>query len=94
VVLRDYSDINVRDGRALIEAKGLQGVARFDQADAFDRASLAAIDPKPTVGVVSGLYELFENNERSAVRWPAWPRPSRPAATWSTPASPGTRSWS
>jgi hypothetical protein len=48
VVLRDYSDINVRDGRALIEAKGLQGVARFDQADAFDRASLAAIDPKPT----------------------------------------------
>ena len=62
VVLRDYSDINVRDGRALIEAKGLQGVARFDQADAFDRASLAAIEPKPTVGVVSGLYELFENN--------------------------------
>ena len=34
----------------------------FDQADAFDRASLAAIEPKPTVGVVSGLYELFENN--------------------------------
>ena len=64
VVLRDYSDINVRDGRALIEAQGLQGVARFDQADAFDRASLAAVDPQPNVGVVSGLYELFDDNEQ------------------------------
>jgi hypothetical protein len=64
VVLRDYSDINVRDGRALIESKGLQGVARFDQADAFDRDSLAGVHPRPTVGVVSGLYELFDNNEQ------------------------------
>ena len=64
VVLRDYSDINVRDGRALIASKGLQGLARFDQADAFDRDSLAGVDPKPTVGVVSGLYELFDNNEQ------------------------------
>ena len=64
VVLRDYSDLNVRDGRALIEAQGLQGVARFDRADAFDRASLAAVDPQPNVGVVSGLYELFDDNEQ------------------------------
>ena len=64
VLLRDYSDINVRDGRALIQAKGLQDVARFEQADAFDRASLAAMAPRPTVGVVSGLYELFDSNEQ------------------------------
>jgi hypothetical protein len=64
VVLRDYSDINVRDGRELIRAKGLQDVARFDQADAFDRQSLAAVNPKPNVGVVSGLYELFDSNEQ------------------------------
>ncbi len=63
VLLRDYSDINVRDGRALIKSKGLQDMARFDQADAFDRASLAAMDPQPTVAVVSGLYELFDSNE-------------------------------
>lgn len=63
VVLRDYSPINVDDGRALIAAKGLQGIARFEQADAFDRASLAAISPRPTVAVVSGLYELFPSNE-------------------------------
>ncbi|MBC7942182.1 MAG: class I SAM-dependent methyltransferase family protein [Chitinophagaceae bacterium] len=64
VVLRDYSDINVRDGRALIASKGLQDMARFDQADAFDRVSLAHLDPQPTVAVVSGLYELFDSNEQ------------------------------
>jgi alpha-beta hydrolase superfamily lysophospholipase len=63
VLLRDYSDINVRDGQSLIADKGLQSVARFEQADAFDRASLAAASPRPTVGVVSGLYELFPDNE-------------------------------
>ena len=62
ILLRDYSDINVRDGRALIAEKGLQAVAQFVQADAFDRASLAAVAPRPTLAVVSGLYELFPDN--------------------------------
>lgn len=63
IELRDYSEINVRDGRRLIEAKGLQDSARFVQADAFDPQSIAAADPKPSIGVVSGLYELFPDNE-------------------------------
>lgn len=63
ILLRDYSDINVRDGAALIRAKGLEDIARFEKGDAFDRASLAAIMPRPTVGIVSGLYELFPDNE-------------------------------
>ena len=63
VVLRDYSQLNVREGRALIEAKGLQPIASFVQADAFDRAGIAAVVPRPTVAVVSGLYELFQDNE-------------------------------
>ena len=62
ILLRDYSDINVRDGAALIRTKGLQDRARFVQADAFDRASIAAVQPRPTVAVVSGLYELFGDN--------------------------------
>ncbi len=62
ILLRDYSDINVRDGQALIAEKGLSGIARFEQADAFDRVSLAAVEPRPTVSVVSGLYELFPDN--------------------------------
>jgi alpha-beta hydrolase superfamily lysophospholipase len=63
ILLRDYSDINVAAGRALIEQKGLGAIARFEQADAFDRASLAAVSPRPTLAVVSGLYELFPDND-------------------------------
>jgi len=63
ILLRDYSDINVRDGRALIAEKGLEDVAQFVQADAFDRRSLASVVPRPTLAVVSGLYELFPDNE-------------------------------
>ena len=62
VLLRDYSELNVRAGAALIAERGLQNVARFVQADAFDRAGLAAVTPAPTVAVVSGLYELFADN--------------------------------
>lgn len=62
ILLRDYSEINVRDGRALIDRRGLGAIARFDQADAFDREDLARVKPQPTVVVVSGLYELFGDN--------------------------------
>ncbi len=64
ILLRDYSDLNVRNGAALIESKGLQAIARFEKGDAFDRESVAAIAPRPTIGIVSGLYELFPDNDR------------------------------
>ena len=41
---------------------GLGDIARFENGDAFDRASLAAITPRPTLGIVSGLYELTPDN--------------------------------
>jgi len=63
-VLRDFAAANVAAGRREIERRGLSGSARFEQADAFDPASIAAIDPPPTLAVVSGLYELFSDNER------------------------------
>jgi len=63
ILLRDYSDLNVKSGRALIEEKGLSDVARFIKADAFDAAGYESIEPRPTLGVVSGLYELFPDNE-------------------------------
>lgn len=62
ILLRDYSSGNVERGSALIAERGLGSIASFEQADAFDRQSLAAIEPRPTVGVVSGLYELFPDN--------------------------------
>lgn len=62
ILLRDYSDINVRDGSALIAHKGLDATARFVKADAFDEASVSAIEPRPSLAIVSGLYELFAEN--------------------------------
>jgi alpha-beta hydrolase superfamily lysophospholipase len=62
ILLRDYSDLNVSAGAKLIAQKGLDGTARFAKGDAFDRDSLANVEPKPTLGVVSGLYELFPDN--------------------------------
>jgi hypothetical protein len=62
ILLRDYSDMNVKAGTELIAAKGLSEIATFEKGDAFDRNSLANIRPRPTIGIVSGLYELFSDN--------------------------------
>lgn len=62
ILLRDYSELNVQQGSALIQSKGLGEIARFVQGDAFDRESLASLDPRPSLAVVSGLYELFADN--------------------------------
>ncbi len=64
ILLRDYSPRNVEAGRRLIAERNLEGIARFEQGDAFDRESLAALSPQPTLAIVSGLYELFADNER------------------------------
>src|SRR5581483_11122974 len=63
ILLRDYSELNVRKGAELISARGLQHVASFQHGDAFDRPSLASITPRPTIAIVSGLYELFGDND-------------------------------
>ena len=62
VLLRDYSAVNVQAGRAMIAARGLAGTVRFEQGDAFVREQVAHALPWTTVGVVSGLYELFGDN--------------------------------
>lgn len=62
IVLRDYSPVNVEAGRTLIAQRGLDTIARFETGDAFDEASLAALEPRPTLAIVSGLYELFGEN--------------------------------
>lgn len=63
ILLRDYSPINVEAGQRLIADKGLAEIANFVQADAFDPDRIAGIQPQPTLGIVSGLYELFPDNE-------------------------------
>lgn len=62
VLLRDIDQQNVELGRRLIAEQGLR--VEFQQGDAFDLASLAALQPKPTIGIISGLFELFPENDR------------------------------
>ena len=62
ILLRDYSDLNVDKGQAMIAERGLSAIAQFQKGNAFDYDSLATLDPAPTLGIVSGLYELFPDN--------------------------------
>lgn len=61
-LLRDFSEANVAAGRRLIAEYGLGDRFAFNQGDAFDPASLAQLPRTATVGIVSGLYELFPEN--------------------------------
>jgi alpha-beta hydrolase superfamily lysophospholipase len=61
ILLRDNTAENLDGCREIAERLQLCNV-RYEQADAFDEASLAAIEPRPTVAIVSGLYELFPDN--------------------------------
>lgn len=61
--LRDREPRNLEAGRKLAAAMNLDAVT-FEQGDAFDEPSLAALSPPPTIAVVSGLYELFPDNVR------------------------------
>jgi alpha-beta hydrolase superfamily lysophospholipase/SAM-dependent methyltransferase len=65
-VLRDRSVPALEEGRRLGNELGLTNV-RFEQGDAFSTEELAAVTPRPTVAIVSGLYELFEDN--APVEW-------------------------
>jgi SAM-dependent methyltransferase len=61
-VLRDYKQENLDAAAKLCDQLGLANITTA-RGDAFDRAALAAIRPRPTVAVVSGLYELFPEND-------------------------------
>ena len=61
-LLRDNVEANLEAGRKLAAAAGLDNVT-FQRGDAFDENALAAVQPSPNVAVVSGLYELFPENE-------------------------------
>ena len=60
-VLRDYKQENLDAAQQLASQLGLSNVT-VTYGDAFDRAALAGITPRPTIAIVSGLYELFPSN--------------------------------
>lgn len=62
-LLRDYKEVNLEAGRRLAEELGVQS-AVFARGDAFDEASLATLQPRPNLAIVSGLFELIPENAR------------------------------
>src|SRR5574337_1250594 len=59
--LQDWDPRNVEAGRELARRMNLSGVTHA-RGDAYDREALVAIVPRPTIAIVSGLYELFADN--------------------------------
>ncbi|MEM9281507.1 MAG: class I SAM-dependent methyltransferase family protein [Verrucomicrobiota bacterium] len=60
--LRDWSPTALEKTRALANELDLRNVT-VQRGNAFDPHTLAAIQPQPDVAIVSGLYELFPDNE-------------------------------
>jgi SAM-dependent methyltransferase len=61
--LCDYKEENIKAARALADKANLDGAVVTRRGDAFDRNSLASFQPRATIGIVSGLYELFPAND-------------------------------
>jgi alpha-beta hydrolase superfamily lysophospholipase len=64
ILCRDWSESALATGRATAQQMGLTDRITHVRGDAFDESSLASVEPKPSIAVVSGLYELFPDNER------------------------------
>jgi len=61
--LCDYKEENIAAVRALADELNIDGAVIARRGDALNRESLAKIQPRATIGIVSGLYELFPSNE-------------------------------
>jgi alpha-beta hydrolase superfamily lysophospholipase len=61
-LLRDYKSGNLEVAERHRVKLGLDSV-QILQGDAFARDSFANLEPRPTIGIVSGLLELFPSNE-------------------------------
>jgi len=61
--LCDYKQENIDAAGSLADELNLDGAVVARRGDAFHRDSLARIQPRATIGIVSGLYELFPSND-------------------------------
>lgn len=59
--LCDRDEGGLAAGRKLAQEMGISTVT-YRASNAFDREAIAAIEPRPNIAIVSGLYELFPAN--------------------------------
>nr|BDT29400.1 bifunctional alpha/beta hydrolase/class I SAM-dependent methyltransferase [Bacteriovorax sp. HI3] len=62
VLLRDYSEANVNEGKAIAKELGVTNSEHM-QADAFDPETYQKQSFRPNILIASGLFELFPSNE-------------------------------
>jgi SAM-dependent methyltransferase len=62
-LLRDHNAEARAAGQQMAHGMGLANVT-FENGDAFDFESLARLSPRPDIAVVSGLFELFPDNDK------------------------------
>lgn len=63
VTLCDASQFNLDQAKALAEQLGLRATINYKQRDAFDPESYRGEEEHYHLAIVSGLYELFSDNE-------------------------------
>lgn len=62
LLMRDFDSSNVENGNYLLSQKKLANSALFEQGDAFSFTDLATLPKDRTLSIISGLYELFSDN--------------------------------
>ncbi len=61
IEVRDYQVQNVEEGRKLAQTYNLDNIS-YRQCDAFDSESYKKRDSAPNIVIVSGVFELFDDN--------------------------------
>ena len=56
---RDRDPHGLERGRQIARAAGVVDRLRYEPGDALDEASVLGIDPRPTIAIASGFYELL-----------------------------------
>ncbi|RXJ83417.1 methyltransferase [Arcobacter sp. CECT 8985] len=62
IEVRDYQTQNIQKGQSYIEKYNLDNI-KYKQADAFDKSNYKDQSFKPNIVVISGVFELFDNND-------------------------------
>lgn len=61
IVVNDFKEENIALGNRRIEELGISGM-RFTNLDCFDPDTYSQLDFKPNITIISGIFELFDNN--------------------------------
>ncbi|RKF41018.1 methyltransferase [Sphingobacterium siyangense] len=65
IVINEFLLSNIEVGEKIIRRNGLQGI-RFTNYDCFDPATYSKLEFEPNIVIISGIFELFGDNEMAS----------------------------